>query len=184
MSRHRRNDRWTRFCFALVVFLCTTTKGAELLPVATTFNAIGYQTEAEAAIAALNVAAEQSIELEQAGGIALLNGLYYPTNAVSNAQREHFSIRIQFTGKLIAIYHTHPGNNGDEDSFSKEDRAIASQMRVHSYIRAVASGGTYLLADNHVTQLGGHSLCHGIECKDYYALVQHKVRVLYGIERN
>jgi hypothetical protein len=27
------------------------------------------------------------------------------------------------------------------------------------------------------------SLCHGMECKDYYALMRHKVAVLYGQER-
>ena len=167
-----------------LLMLAALALSAAPMPVATTQGAVGYATEAEAAQAALTVAAQQSAELEQAGGIALKDGKYYPTNAVSNHDREHFAIRIQFAGKLVAIYHTHPGNDGTQDAFSRDDRAVAANMHVHSYIKAVASGGVYMLdSSEHVTQLGGHSLCHGMECKDYYAMARHKVAVMYGQER-
>jgi hypothetical protein len=153
------------------------------LPTASTLNAIAYATEQEAAQAALTTAVEQDQALEQAGGIALLDGKYYPTNAVSNNDAGHFAIKIQFAGKLVAIYHTHPGTDGTADSFSKDDRQVAAQMHVHSYIKAVASNGVYLLADGRVSQVGGHSLCHQMECKDYYAALRHRAMVLTGMER-
>jgi hypothetical protein len=163
----------------LWVILIAVARAADA-PLATTQGANGYSTEAEAVQAALIIAAQQSAELEQAGGVAFKDGQYYPTNAVSNLDPRHFAIRIQFAGKLVAIYHTHPGKDGTADAFSRDDRAVAAQLHVHSYIRAVASGGVYLLADDRVTQLGGHSLCHGMECKDYYALARRQVAALYG----
>jgi len=168
---------------ALLLLASGAARSAER-PLATTEGAAGYSTELEAAQEALKVAAEQSTTLEQAGGIVLKGGLYYPTNAVSNSDAGHFSIRIRLSGKLVAIYHTHPGRDGTADAFSRDDRDVAKSMQVHSYIRAIESGAVYLLVGDRATQLGGHSLCHGIECKDYYALVRHQVAVLYGQARS
>lgn len=171
----------TSIFFALVMCTATISKAAEL-PIASTVNSIGYDTEQLAAEAGLATAVEQSQVLEQAGGIAFFDGKYFPTNAVSNNDPEHFAIRIQFKGKLTGIFHTHP-NGTSSDSFSKDDKNVAEKMKVHSYIKSVPTNGVYMLADGHVTQIGEHSLCHGMECKEYYAMARHQVLVLYGMVR-
>jgi len=168
--------------WALILGLATCAHAADL-PVATTAGAVGYDTEAAAAEAALKAAVEQSSVTEQAGGIALKDGKFYPTDAVSNGSEERFAVRLRLVGRLVAIYHTHP-DNGFSESFSDADRAVASQMGVHSYIRSVSSNSVYLLSNGHISSVGGKALCHGMGCRDYYAAVNHRIMVVLGKERD
>lgn len=179
---------WPLLSFiALIFFLCTTAKPADIAPpialVAAT--ATGYATEQLAAEAALSAATEVSVTIEQAGGIVLAyDGLYYFTTPVAGLN-DHFNVRLQFRGKLVAIYHTHPGSNaGLADKYSPDDYATATRLHVASYLRVIATASTYRLDTNErIAMLTGHSLCHGIECKEYYALARRRIAVLYGMAR-
>jgi hypothetical protein len=181
--------RGLRFAVPIILILWVMSFGlatcahAADLPIATTEGAVGYDSESLAAEAALKAAVEQSSVTEQAGGVALKGGKFYPTNAVSNGYEDRFAIRLRFEGKLVAIYHTHP-TNGFSEGFSDADKSVAAQMGVHSYIRSIASNSVYLLSSGHVSAVGEHARCHGMECRDYYAAVQHKIMVMYGKERD
>jgi hypothetical protein len=182
--RYLESKAFAIICFILLAAaLCARSKAAEL-PVSSSEGAQGYATEQLAAQAGLSAAARAPGTLEQAGGVALFEGLYYPTGPVSNGDPEHFAVRIRFAGRLVAIYHTHPAKDGAAEQFSKADREVASRLKVHSYILAVGSGGVYALIDGRTTEIGEHTLCRGMECKDYYAALRHRVAVLYGQERN
>lgn len=103
-------------------------------------TAKGFDTEQEAAFAALSKAVEYSTQTEQAGGIiqSAADGLFYYTMPVTNKQAEHFAIALHFHGKLCAIYHTHPGNASAE--FSNDDKQIAITLHLTSYIQCVRTG--------------------------------------------
>jgi hypothetical protein len=165
----------------LWILLASTARSAELATVAP--DAQPYATAREAAEAALLLSEGSPTEL--AGGIILREGGYYFTSPVGTGRGDHFDIRLRFAGKLVAIYHTHPGEGADLSStFSPEDRTVAKQLNVVSYIRSVITQSNYSLDTNGtITNMTGHTLCHGMECKDYYAMIQHRYLVLYGMVR-
>lgn len=108
------------------------------IPVSIVSNdAIGYATEKEAALAALQAAADCSDRVELAGGIILTHGQYFYTLPIPGSH-EHFIMRLRVAGKLTAIYHTHPGHL-HADEVSLDDKQTAMRLQVTSYILAIAT---------------------------------------------
>lgn len=173
-------DTFLAIAIGALLLFASGARADEVAAVAS--DAVAYSTEQQAAEAALEASEAISRDTELAGGIVLTSGTYYFTTPVSSGLHDHFDIRLQFRGKLVAIYHTHPGaNSGLADQFSPEDYAVARKLKLPSYMRAISTQSNYRLSTgNTVSNLTGHSLCHGIECKDYYALARHQVAVLYG----
>lgn len=98
-----------------------------------------YPTPDEAAIAAERAALPLSSHYEYGGAIYRTSaGLYAYTTPQTSHDAHHIEIRAKFAGKLVAVYHTHPGLGDSNKEFSPDDKDVARTLRVPSYIGVVA----------------------------------------------
>jgi hypothetical protein len=112
----------------LTAFICSNARAQEP----------AYPTVDEAAIAAEHVALKVSGDFEYGGAIyRASNGLYGFTVPQTNHDPFNINIRAKFSGTLVAIYHTHPGNTILSQEFSPLDKDTARSLKVPSYIGVV-----------------------------------------------
>ncbi|MGH7746879.1 MAG: hypothetical protein ACREQ5_19315 [Candidatus Dormibacteria bacterium] len=106
-----------------------------------------FDTEDAAAIAAEQVIVNdhKNTTTEEAGGVyqTPLDGKFHYTNPVGNGAEGDFSVRIQFQGKLVAIYHDHPAYMSGFSEYcsrylSVPDVQIATQLHLDSYVGVLA----------------------------------------------
>lgn len=143
-------------------------------------TATSYPTEQAAAEAALLKALDYSTTIEEAGGIIKQGASYVYTMPVPGNEA-HFAIRLRFSGKLVALYHTHPKDSYSYE-FSPEDKRIAADLHVTSYIRITQTDTVLRLnTSGTISQISGpRGLCHHMECGAYYAAQQAAVLHAYG----
>jgi hypothetical protein len=166
--------------WALLIWaILSITAGAAELPVSTvSAEAAAYDTPSQAATAALGYAVDISDTIEMAGGIIERDHKFYFTNPVPGNETR-FELRLKFLGKLVAIYHTHPGHHSDV--FSPEDVTTAQALAVPSYIRVVETNVVYKMSPGGTgTMLTGGNSCHGMTCAEYYQRRERAVLAAYG----
>ena len=98
-------------------------------------NPTGYDTMDQAAVAAENVAMKNT-KVEFGGSVYFLNGKYYYTKAVTENSRFQVNYRVQIpiNSKLVAMYHTHPGDSPYADQFSTSDIIMGQRMNMILYV--------------------------------------------------
>lgn len=104
-----------------------------------------YSSSEEAALAALSkIDPMLGYEL---GGLVWQepDGRYYHSDPAGNEKTRKFEVRVRIPkgSKPTALYHGHPAE-GDHDTegelFSPDDVDVANNMKIQSYIKAMASG--------------------------------------------
>jgi hypothetical protein len=103
-----------------------------LPPFATVDPALqGFGDMETAARMVLESASEKNAYREYGGAIYERDGLYYHSIPVKG-KAENFIFAVDpKAGKLVAIFHTHPGDGVP----SKDDIAMANKLKVASYVR-------------------------------------------------
>lgn len=114
------------------------------IPTAKVLSEQSYNSEQEAAIAALQVAIPLTDKYEVGGVIVLFRDKYYYTVPVSSNQQKTITFHVKPTdGMPVALYHTHPSlarmvNEEEPLFFSAYDVDLAEKNKINSYLGIVA----------------------------------------------
>jgi len=151
-------------------------------------HAAEYPTAQEAAIAALaQCASVPYAHTHECAGVIIQTGASFAYSEPVQGNEDNFRLVARFPvgSKLVAIYHTHPGVDAHlASSFSPQDRQVSKTMHLPSYLRVIASEEVFVLKTSGlVDQISSHSLCHGMECADYYKRQQHLILAAMGLEQ-
>ena len=147
----------------LALLVSASAMSAELPVSKPDASCTGFQTESEAATAALTLAYSYGGVDEFGGGIfQTADNLYCFTTPVGNGDDSGFAVKVMKPkgSKLTAIYHTHPKNANDW-FFSSNDLLTAKQLGVHSYVLVVSTKTiiTYKTGD---TTVAAYNVTHDV----------------------
>jgi proteasome lid subunit RPN8/RPN11 len=107
-------------------------------------DAIPFDSEQQAAFAALTAAAHAGEQWEFGGAIVMYGNKFYYTQPATNREPDSVEYLIGYRkgGHLVALYHTHPKQNFGEDHsawFSGEDITAARTLGLDSFIGVLRS---------------------------------------------
>lgn len=108
----------------------------KVLPVSQVTNDAQWFDSAEAAAHAATQNSDPKVE--KAGFIVSRpDGKFAFSTPATQDSHDNFAFRaqIQQGHKLAGLYHNHPGNDSDADSFSPRDVNVANKLKVPSFIR-------------------------------------------------
>lgn len=124
----------TLLTLALALFV-TIVHATELSIVKETIPYASIDEAAKAAITNIFATTSESSN-EWAGVIVQIGNQYFYTCPVNSGEFATFNIRVAFptNGKLVALYHSHPGTEYSGEYFSPSDVQIATELKLPSYI--------------------------------------------------
>lgn len=125
----------------LAILLASTVQAADLPITKPDGECSGFDTITSAATAALSKATKLSTEFEYGGAIFEHKGSFCFTEPVTINDEYAVNYRIALPSgyKLVALYHTHPGDGKSKSEFfSANDVDTSRQLKLPMYIGIIA----------------------------------------------
>lgn len=123
------------FLFLSLIVIVGVSKADELPVSKADLTQIGFDSSQLAMKAAAQELKTISITNEVAGAIYLYNNKYYYTLGVTQSCSDciDYKIALPHNAKLVALYHSHPGDKGADD-FSPDDLNLAKRLNTAMYV--------------------------------------------------